>query len=56
VAALAELARARGCYGMWVLADVDNVAALRTYAAAGGQRLPEPASLEWRFEPAAAGG
>lgn len=33
--ALGDLARARGCYGMWVAVDVDNEAALATYAAAG---------------------
>jgi ribosomal protein S18 acetylase RimI-like enzyme len=36
VSALAELARARGCYGMWVLTDDDNRAGYRTYESAGG--------------------
>src|SRR3954449_12357195 len=36
VSQLAELARERGCYGMWVLTDDGNPAALRAYAAAGG--------------------
>ena len=36
VAALADLARERGCYGMWVLTDRDNAAAVATYTAAGG--------------------
>jgi len=36
VSALAELARGRGCYGMWVLTDDDNPAAVRAYTAAGG--------------------
>src|SRR6188472_1867556 len=31
VAALRDLARERGCYGMWVLTDADNEAAIRTY-------------------------
>ena len=31
VHALANLARERGCYGMWVLTDDDNIAALATY-------------------------
>jgi ribosomal protein S18 acetylase RimI-like enzyme len=38
VAALAELARDNGCYGMFVLTDDDNRAALATYQAAGGVR------------------
>lgn len=35
VANLTDLARARGCYGMWVLTDADNLAARRTYQSAG---------------------
>ncbi len=31
VRALADLASSRGCYGMWVLTDDDNSAALATY-------------------------
>ena len=31
VRALGELATERGCYGMWVLTDDDNGAALATY-------------------------
>ena len=31
VTALADAARARGCFGMWVLTERDNVAAVRTY-------------------------
>jgi ribosomal protein S18 acetylase RimI-like enzyme len=50
VAALAELARDRGCYGMWVLTDDGNPAALRAYAAAGGVRAtPDAVMLEWTF-------
>lgn len=49
VSALTELARDRGCYGMFVLTDDDNRAALATYAAAGGG-APEPAvMLSWTF-------
>ncbi|MFI5986414.1 GNAT family N-acetyltransferase [Streptomyces sp. NPDC051555] len=33
--ALADEARARGCYGMWVGVDTDNEAALATYRSAG---------------------
>ena len=50
VGALAELARERGCYGMWVLTDSDNAAALAAYRAAGAGP-PEPSvMLEWRFD------
>ncbi|MFD7629115.1 GNAT family N-acetyltransferase [Streptomyces sp. NPDC059851] len=35
--ALADEARARGCYGMWAGVDTDNEAALATYSAAGGR-------------------
>src|SRR4051812_21790175 len=35
VAALAEVARASGCYGMWVGTETDNKAALATYRRAG---------------------
>ena len=50
VARLAECARSRGCYGMWVITEPDNAAALHTYAAAGG--APEPGNTvfvwDWR--------
>ena len=49
VAALAELARERGCYGMWVLTEHDNVAALRAYGAAGGVQDGRPVMLSWNF-------
>jgi ribosomal protein S18 acetylase RimI-like enzyme len=50
VAALADLARDRGCYGMWVLTDDQNPAALRAYAAAGGVREhPDNVLLGWTF-------
>ena len=49
VAALRDLAAERGCYGMWVLTDADNVAALGAYEAAGG-RDPQPQMmLDWSF-------
>ncbi|WP_329195344.1 MULTISPECIES: GNAT family N-acetyltransferase [unclassified Streptomyces] len=35
--ALADEARMRGCYGMWVGVDTDNEAALATYASAGAR-------------------
>jgi ribosomal protein S18 acetylase RimI-like enzyme len=47
VDALAELARERGCYGMWVTTESDNAAALATYRAAGAA-APEPGvTLTW---------
>jgi ribosomal protein S18 acetylase RimI-like enzyme len=46
---LAELARARRCYGMWVLTDADNTAALATYRAAGATRAGGQVMLEWPF-------
>jgi ribosomal protein S18 acetylase RimI-like enzyme len=50
VTALADLARERGCYGMWVLTDDGNPAALRAYAAAGGVReQPDSVLLAWEF-------
>ena len=49
VGALAQLARSRGCYGMWVGTEPDNAAALATYRAAGASS-PEPfVTLEWVF-------
>ena len=51
VEALAELARERGCYGMWVGTEPDNAAALTAYLAAGAEP-PEPfVSLSWTFPP-----
>ena len=52
VEALADLARDRGCYGMWVGTKADNAAALATYRAAGADP-PEPCViLSWTFETA----
>jgi ribosomal protein S18 acetylase RimI-like enzyme len=49
VAALADLARELGCYGMWVATDADNAAALRAYGSAGAG-APEPfVMLSWKF-------
>ena len=50
VAALAERANARGCYGMWVLTDRDNIAAMRAYEAAGGRDPREQTMISWTFE------
>jgi ribosomal protein S18 acetylase RimI-like enzyme len=50
VEALADLARRRGCYGMWVATEPDNAAALATYRA-GAAMPPEPCvTLSWVFE------
>lgn len=50
VHALAILAIERGCYGMWVLTDDDNPAAIRAYTAAGGRLGAEARSIDWKFE------
>jgi ribosomal protein S18 acetylase RimI-like enzyme len=48
VAALADLARERGCYAMWAVTEPDNVAAHRTYARAGARIDDEPQTMvEW---------
>jgi ribosomal protein S18 acetylase RimI-like enzyme len=52
VDALAELARERGCYGMWVLTDHDNDAALPTYGSAGGHRQDGIVMFDWEFDQA----
>jgi ribosomal protein S18 acetylase RimI-like enzyme len=52
VSALGELARERGCYGMWVLTDEHNAAALATYRRAGGVPEGEQVMLQWTFEQA----
>jgi ribosomal protein S18 acetylase RimI-like enzyme len=51
VSALASLARDRGCYGMWVLTDADNAAALATYERSGGSSEGTQVMLAWTFEP-----
>jgi ribosomal protein S18 acetylase RimI-like enzyme len=50
VAGLAELARERGCYGMWVLTDRDNAAGLATYRAAGADEDEDAVMLSWSFD------
>jgi len=49
VEALASVARERGCYGMWVLTDDDNAAAVRAYTAAGGTPEPLTRLIAWTF-------
>ena len=50
VDALADRARERGCYGMWVLTDGDNTAAVRTYESAARGNASEQLMLEWTFD------
>jgi len=50
VAALADLARELGCYGMWVLTDHDNDAALATYTSAGAGEPSSHVMLTWTFD------
>ena len=49
VSTLKELARERGCYGMWVLCDDDNAAAVNTYRKVGGSSS-SPTLFDWRFD------
>jgi ribosomal protein S18 acetylase RimI-like enzyme len=49
VEALDALARERGCYGMWVVTDVDNEAARATYSSAGGKTSPPQVMIDWDF-------
>jgi len=51
VAALAARAVDLGCYGMWVLTDADNEAAMGTYAAAGAGDQDLQTMLGWRLDP-----
>lgn len=50
VRALAGRALQRGCYGMWVLTDVDNPAALATYTSAGASDRGDHVMLTWRLD------
>jgi aminoglycoside 3-N-acetyltransferase I len=49
VTALREIARERDCYGMFVLTDADNEAALRTYGRAGAGQPTAHLMLDWEF-------
>ena len=51
VTALADLARERGCYGMWVLTDADNTAACATYRATGSTAETTHVMFTWEWEP-----
>jgi ribosomal protein S18 acetylase RimI-like enzyme len=47
VRALAVRARERGCYGMWVLTDRPNEAAVATYLAAGAADEGDQVMFGW---------
>ena len=49
VEGLAALARERGCYGMFVLTDDDNAAALATYRRGGGREASRSVMIDWEF-------
>jgi ribosomal protein S18 acetylase RimI-like enzyme len=49
VEALKDLARENGCYGMWVLCDEDNEAAIKTYRKVGGSSS-SPTLFDWHFD------
>ena len=49
VAALHELAREKGCYGMWVLTDDDNHAALKAYRRTPPQEEAPNHLIGWTF-------
>jgi ribosomal protein S18 acetylase RimI-like enzyme len=53
VAALAALARERGCYDMWTATEPDNLAAQATYRRAGGRTIAPQVVVEWDFGGAA---
>ena len=48
--ALATLAHERGCYGMWVGTEPDNLAALATYRSAGATSSNPFVGFTWDFE------
>jgi ribosomal protein S18 acetylase RimI-like enzyme len=50
VGALADLARERDCYGMWVGTEPDNAAALAAYRAAGAAPSEPFVNLSWTFD------
>ncbi len=55
VAALRDLAVEHGCYGMWVMTESDNAAALATYNAAGSTERSTHEMLGWSFGADSAG-
>jgi ribosomal protein S18 acetylase RimI-like enzyme len=51
VRALADVARERGCYGMWVGTETDNEAAQATYRRAGATEETPFVLLNWDLAP-----
>ena len=49
VAALGDLARGRGCTGMFVFVDDDNEAGRAAYRSAGGTEASRPIMVDWTF-------
>jgi len=49
VSALGHLAVERGCHGMWVGTEPDNVGAIATYQSAGAEDLEPFVTLSWSF-------
>ena len=49
VQALVQLARERGCHGMWAGTESTNDAALRTYASAGAAASDGTVILDWKL-------
>jgi ribosomal protein S18 acetylase RimI-like enzyme len=49
VNALAELAREKGCYDMFVLTERENAAAMRTYRSTGTIAESDHVMLTWEF-------
>jgi [ribosomal protein S18]-alanine N-acetyltransferase len=47
LAELSDIAREHHCYGMWVLTDADNVAALAAYRSSGATAESEHVMLTW---------
>lgn len=46
---LAAIAQENGCYGMWVLVDLDNDPAVATYRSAGAVLEHQSQMLSWTF-------
>lgn len=49
VEALAQLARERGCHGMWTGTESTNAAALATYASTGAAASEDTVILDWKL-------
>jgi len=46
---LAGIARSNDCYGIWVLTDESNLAAMATYRSAGATEKKETVLFSWPF-------